>query len=171
MALGEIEKQSTYLKFVGGLVWDGKQTESHPKYLKQKYKFNEEERFRDGAAWGFISGVITKVAFVDSKFGRNLNVTINDNGEEVILSNGTKNNKYSNKLMQAILNGDLSKPFKLVPYEFPDSKDSSKLVNGISAYQEGKKLNLIVDGEPTKDDSFFKSSSKKIIPIGWKNSA
>lgn len=90
-----------------------------------------------------VSGVITKIGFVDGEYGKNLLIEIDNDG---IVQFGTSSN-FGEDIMKKIPNIDFSKEVKLVPFSF---EDKGKTRKGVTVYQ----------GE-TKIDSHYYDAEKK----------
>jgi len=101
----------------------------------------EDSKGNKGQKWELvyteIFGIITKIEFRDSDYGKNLNVTLTDKGEDIILSLSTAIN-FGEDLMKKLPNIDLSKEVKLVPYALTDKNNKDK--KGITVYQGGNKI-------------------------------
>lgn len=98
-----------------------------------------------------LIGKITKINFYEGDFGRQLQVTITDKGESIVLSLGTSSN-YGEDMMKKLMNVDLDKKVKIVPYSFLDDKKKSK--KGITIWQ-------MEDGEAVKIANYFYDADKK----------
>ena len=109
--LGTVKEggRSTFLTIAGGFIWDRKADSSNPNYATQEFKRADGTvGERAGARYADLTGDISKVEFrTHPQYGENINVTIAANGEDFILSVST-NNRYSQDLMKALLNADLS---------------------------------------------------------------
>jgi hypothetical protein len=125
-----------------------------------------------------ISGMITKVAFFEGKFGTSLNVSIKDeNDTEYILSTGASS-KFGEDIMKKLPNVDMKKPVKFAPYAFEDEKTGKKR-QGVTVYQDDVKLTNFyynattkknVNGYPDfpKDISKLLKEGKKVPTAKWK---
>lgn len=162
--LGTVKEggRSTFLTIAGGFIWDRKADKSNPNYATQE--FNRADGTvgeRAGARYADLTGNISKVEFrTHPQYGENVNVTITANGEAFILSVST-NNRYSQDLMKALLNADLSQSIFIKPYDFI-GKDKKRAM-GISFRQNGEKINLRVEGAPTQSGEWFKTAGSKNI--------
>lgn len=162
--LGTVKEggRSTFLTIAGGFIWDRKADQSNPNYATQE--FNRADGTvgeRSGARYSDLTGNISKVEFrTHPQYGENINVTIAANGENFILSVST-NNRYSQDLMKALLNADLTKPIFIKPYDFI-GKDKKRAM-GISFRQNGEKIALRVEGAPSQPGEWFKTAGSKNI--------
>lgn len=154
--------QALFLTVAGGYIWNRKADSSDPNYATQEYKRADGTvGERAGARYADLTGNVTDVEFkTHPQYGENLNVTVNANGERFILSIST-NNRYSQDLMKALLNADLSQPLYIKPYDFVGN-DKRRAV-GLSFRQGGEKINLRVDGAPSKPAEWFKTAGTKNI--------
>lgn len=84
-----------------------------------------------------LSGMITKVDTFDGLFGKNLLITLTDEEGSMIVSLSTASN-FGEDMLKKLLNIDLTKEVKFVPYSFTDDKGKSK--KGITVYQDGEKV-------------------------------
>lgn len=81
-----------------------------------------------------LIGKITKVNFQEGNYGRQLQLTVDDGkNEPVIVSLGTSSN-YGEDAMKKLINIDLNKFLKIVPYAFTDEKGKKK--KGITFWQK-----------------------------------
>ena len=154
--------RSTFLSLAGGYIWDRKAESNDPNYATQSFdRADGTTGERAGARYADLTGTITKVEFrTHPQFGENVNVTIEANGENFILSVST-NNRYSQDVMKMLLCADLSQPIFVKPYDFV-GKDKRR-AQGVSFRQNGEKLSLRVEGAPNKDAEWFKSAGTKNI--------
>lgn len=162
--LGTVKEggRSTFLTIAGGFIWDRKADASNPNYATQEFKRADGTvGERAGARYADLTGNISKVEFrTHPQYGENVNVTITANGEDFILSVST-NNRYSQDLMKALLNADLSQSIFIKPYDFI-GKDKKRAM-GVSFRQNGEKINLRVEGAPTQPGEWFKTAGSKNI--------
>ena len=162
--LGSVKQggRSTFLTVAGGYIWDRKAEASNANYATQE--FNRADGTvgeRAGARYADLTGLVSNVEFrTHPQYGENINVTIDANGEAFILSVST-NNRYSQDLMKALLNADLSQPLFVKPYDFV-GKDKKRAM-GISFRQNGEKIALRVEGSPSQPGEWFKSAGSKNI--------
>ena len=162
--LGTVKEggRSTFLSLAGGYIWDRKAESNDPNYATQSFdRADGTTGERAGARYTDLTGTITKVEFrTHPQFGENVNVTLEANGENFILSVST-NNRYSQDVMKMLLCSDLSQPIFVKPYDFV-GKDKRR-AQGVSFRQNGEKLALRVEGAPNKDADWFKSAGTKNI--------
>ena len=162
--LGTVKEggRSTFLTIAGGFIWDRKADASNPNYATQEFKRADGTvGERAGARYADLTGNISKVEFrTHPQYGENVNVTITANGEDFILSVST-NNRYSQDLMKALLNADLSQSIFIKPYDFV-GKDKKRAM-GVSFRQNGEKINRRVEGAPTQPGEWFKTAGSKNI--------
>jgi hypothetical protein len=162
--LGTVKEggRSTFLTIAGGFIWDRKADASNPNYATQEFKRADGTvGERAGARYADLTGNISKVEFrTHPQYGENVNVTITANGEDFILSVST-NNRYSQDLMKALLNADLSQSIFIKPYDFV-GKDKKRAM-GVSFRQNGEKISLRVEGAPTQPGEWFKTAGSKNI--------
>lgn len=90
-----------------------------------------------------VSGVITKVSFEDSEFGKNLQIELDGEG---VLSLGTASN-FGEDIMKKLPAVDFSKSVKIVPFSF---EAEGKAKKGVTIYQDEQKV-----------DSFYWDKDKK----------
>jgi|ERR1035437_5403623 hypothetical protein len=105
----------------------------------RKYKTSDgKEGQKTELVYTELIGKITKVDFYEGDYGNQLQLTIVDGEEKpVVLSLGTSSN-YGEDMMKKLLNIDLERNVKIVPYSFTD--DKKKMKKGITVYQsDGKK--------------------------------
>ncbi len=112
---------------------------------------NGDEGFKWEIVYKDIEGMIEKIGFKDTDYGKNLEVEI----DGAVLSVGVKTN-YGTDLMKKLPEVDLSQPVKVVPYQFTD--DQGKERKGITIYQNEKKIPSyfhIMDGTKFKSINDF----------------
>jgi len=86
-----------------------------------------------------VSGLITKVEFYDGHFGKNLLLTIEDEGfEPLVVSLGT-GTSFGEDMLKKLLAIDIMQPVKLVPYALVDEK-TKRTKKGMTVYQNGEKV-------------------------------
>ncbi len=142
----------------------------------RKYKTSDDkEGSKTEFVYGELIGKITKVGFYEGDYGRQLQVTVEDGKEKpVVLSLSTSSN-YGEDIMKKLINVDLEKFVKIVPYSFVDEKKKSK--KGITIWQknaEGKSekvKNYFWDEESEKYVKGYpepKKSKKPLSKDQWK---
>ena len=85
-----------------------------------------------------VSGMITKVEFYEGNYGKNLNLTIEDEGYEPTIVSFKTGDQFGEDMLKKLLNIDLSKPVILAPYAF--KTDAGKNKNGVTVTQNGVKI-------------------------------
>lgn len=93
-----------------------------------------------------ISGYISNVAFHEGEFGKLLQITMKEEGEDdVILSLQTSSN-FGEDMMKKLMSIDTTQKVRIVPYSFTDENGKSK--KGVTVYQNGEKVkNYFQSGE------------------------
>ena len=86
-----------------------------------------------------ISGKITKIEFYDGNYGKNLILTIEDEGYEPVKVSLNTSQNFGEDMLKKILAIDLEQPVKLVPYSLIDDK-TKKSKKGITVYQNDEKI-------------------------------
>ncbi|AGO49056.1 hypothetical protein Phi13:1_gp045 [Cellulophaga phage phi13:1] len=154
--------EGLYLSIAGGFIWNRKAEKSDPNYATQEYeKADKSKGVRSGAKYSDLTGKIVGVTFrTHPEFGENINVTVDSEGERYIVSVST-NNRYSQSIMRALLNLDLTKEMNMRPYDFEGN--DKKRAMGVIFKQDGNKVSLEVKNAPTKDADWFKKANKKDI--------
>ena len=154
----------TYLGVAGGYIWDKKATAENPNYMTQEYTFQDEVKERAGAAYESLVGKVTRVLFMEGKFGELLNVSVTNASGDVFVLGIKMGSRNSTPMMKGLLMADLEKDLKVSPYDFI-SKDTGKRVVGLSFKQDGEKikLNEFEGDSPTKESEFFKTAGSKKI--------
>ena len=94
-----------------------------------------------------VSGIITRLSFNDSEYGKFLIVGFN--GGEVL--NLNTSHRYFTDLVKKLANADLTKEIALKPFDFEN--DDKKRITGVSVTQDGVKLT----------DYFYDATTKKNI--------
>ena len=112
------ENNGPYLSVAGGFLWNRKADRDNPYYGTQDYKNQKgETETRSGAKYPNVTCNIANIFIADSKYGENLNVPIDVNGENFIVSI-KKTRKEARDLMHALFQMDLDKEVLINPYEF-----------------------------------------------------
>lgn len=158
--LGSVNQTSgTYLTVAGGFLWNRKADASDPDYAVQEFTRQDGTKDqRSGAQYKDIAGTIKDVVFSNHpKYGQNINVHIDVNGDIYIVSIGT-NNRFSQDMMKYLLKADLSKETFIKPYDFIDS--DGKRAAGLSFRQDGEKVPLKNDNAPFYEGDW---SNKKAV--------
>lgn len=93
-----------------------------------------------------ISGFITKVEFHDGEYGKSLQITMSEEGEDDVIVSLNSSSNFGEDMMKKLMSIDTQKKVRLVPYSFTDEKGKSK--KGITVYQDGEKVrNYFTEGE------------------------
>ena len=159
------EKRKTYLSVAAGNIWNKKLGKEDPNYAEEEYKDSKgETQIRKGARYKVLTGRITGVEFRQHpQYGESMAVTINDDGDDFILSIGT-NNQYSQSMLKALLVMDVEKDIYISPYDI--EKPGEKRNRGISFRQDGIKLDFTTIVRPSefeKEKEFWKTAGTKDI--------
>lgn len=124
-----------------------------------------------------VSGKITNIQFVDTKFGTLLQVTLTDDflDDEETLSMNTSDS-FAQDFMKKLPNIDLTKEVMLKPFAFiPDGK--SKKLKGLTVTQDGKKVEksfydatakVNTMGFPNPDEKLDTEKNEMKRKEGWK---
>jgi hypothetical protein len=115
-----------------------------------------------------LVGKITKVGFREGTYGTNLEITLTKGSETpVVLSLGTASN-YGEDAMKKLLNVDLNRAVKIVPFAFDDEK-SGKKRKGVTIWQYNTETNkaervenYFYDKEGKKNINGYPEPKKKI---------
>lgn len=100
-----------------------------------------------------LSGKITKVAFHEGDFGKNLLITLKDGDETFVVSLGTASN-FGEDMLKKLLNINMDEPVRLVPYSLKDAK-TGKDKRGITVYQGQDAEGKFLTGDENKVQSHF----------------
>lgn len=96
-----------------------------------------------------ISGYITKVEFKEGDFGKLLQVTMSEEGEDDVIVSIQTGSNFGEDLMKKLPAIDTQKKVRLVPYAFTDENGKSK--KGLTVYQDEQKVqNFFQEGEGDK---------------------
>lgn len=146
MAL-ENTKKGNYLSIIGGKIKKqvAKGTEGA---IERTYKTKDgNEGVKYELEYDNLSGKISKIAFYDGEYGKQLSVSVKDDKTYTLQLNASQS--YGEDLMRKLPNIDLNKEVKLSPFDFED--DKGKIRQGITVYQDNEKIqNFFV--EVSKDD-------------------
>lgn len=121
----------------------------------RKYKTSDgKEGSKTEKVYSELIGKITKIDFYEGDYGRQLQVMVTDNNDKpVVLSLSTSSN-YGEDMMKKLINVDLTKTVKIVPYSFVDDKKKNK--KGITIWQHIKD-----DGKAEKIKNYFYDEDEK----------
>jgi len=100
-----------------------------------------------------LSGKITKVAFADTTFGRLLQVTINDENGDLIISTPVGNN-FATDLMKKLPSMDFSKVYRLAPYSIEKDGKTNRGISIIEGTKQDKEA-------PRVENFFYDKTAKK----------
>lgn len=178
MGLNKNEKfNGTYVSILSDGLLHVSANEGDEGAVKRTYETSDGLK---GEKWEYqytdLTGVITKVAFFEGKFGTSLNITVKDDEDkEYILSTGAAS-KFGEDLMKKLPNINLKKPVKIAPYSFEDDKTKKKK-QGVTVYQEEEKItNFYYDGKKNvhgypdfpKDIAKLMKEKKTVPKSKWK---
>lgn len=118
-----------------------------------------------------LSGLITSIKFFEGDYGKLLQLTVDDNGSEVVLGFPTSSN-FCEDLMKKLPNVDLGELVIIKPYAFTD-KVSKKLKKGVTITQDGEKINSyfsnFIDGKSVATNGIPEPEvGKKYDTEDWK---
>lgn len=162
--LGSVEERDyVYLSVAGGYIWNKKADESDPDYGEQSFtRADKTEGIRKGARYEHIDGRVLSVNFKQhDQYGESINVVLDIGQDKDYILAVSTNNRYSQDLMKALLNADLSKNLLIKPYDFV-GKDG-KRASGCTFKQDGQKIEIKVEEAPSKEGDWFKNATKKAI--------
>lgn len=127
--------------------------------IVRKYKTTDGlEGSKTELVYSELIGKITKINFFEGNFGRQLQVTVEDGDQEpVVLCLGTSSN-YGEDMMKKLINVDLEKKVKIVPYSFTDGGKSKK---GITIWQKNEA------DEAVKIENYFYDPINKVNINGY----
>jgi len=113
--------------------------------VKREYEVKGEKGFKWELVYDSLSGIINGIEFKEGKFGKQLNVIVDD----IVLTMNLKSN-YSESLMKILPNVEFSNEVKISPYNFTDDKGKNR--RGVSLKQNDIKLaNFFWDTENKKN--------------------
>lgn len=158
------EKRKTYLSVAAGNIWNKKLGKEDPNYAEEEYTDSKgETQIRKGARYKILTGRVTGVEFRQHpQYGESMAVSINDDGDDFILSIST-NNHYSQSMLKALLIMDVERDIYIRPY---DITENGKRNRGISFRQDGVKLDFTTIVRPSefeKEKDFWKTAGTKDI--------
>jgi len=145
--------------------------------VKREYTIEEEgkevKKTKNEIVFKALSGKVTDVSFVDTKFGTLLQVTVTDEEGDLTISTNASNN-FGTDLMKKLPAMDFSKDYRLAPFSFEG--ENGKNIRGVSiseGIEQGKEApkatNFFYDGK--KDINGFpspKGDVKKYTKNKWK---
>lgn len=144
--LGQIDSNKTYLYIIGGKITQkvDKNTEGVVSRINKKEVEVWEKYYK------FVAGKITSLAIDDTKFGKYLNININDDDFDYVLAVACESSYFGN-LINKIGNLDFLSEVQLSPYHFLP-KDSAKMKSGITVYQNGDSVAYAIDKNNKPED-------------------
>lgn len=102
-----------------------------------------------------LVGMITDIAFYEGNYGNQLQVTVQDGEDKPVILSLNTNQPYGKDMMKKLINVDMKKYVKIVPFSFPDEK-TKKIKKGITIYQVDEKTE-----KSEKVKSYFFDEDKK----------
>lgn len=121
--------------------------ENDPDAVKREYENpkTKEKGIKYELVYDSLSGFIRGVAFVPTDYGTQLQLTIGDDEEEIVLSMNTQSS-YADDVMKKLPKIDFKIPVELTPYSFED--DKGKVRKGITVEQLQTKItSFFFDGK------------------------
>ena len=117
-----------------------------------------------------VTGKITEVKFFEGDYGKSLQLKIEDGDEKPVVLSLSCASNYGEDAMKKIINVDLEKDVKIVPYSFLDDKGKNK--KGVTIYQEDQKIkNFFYDEDAKKNINGYPEPKKLKKPLSkdqWK---
>lgn len=165
--LGSVEERDyVYLSIAGGKLWNKKADKSDPDYAEQTYRKTDDQKgepdsgLRKGAQYAHIDGKVLNVTFRQhERFGESINIRMDIGLDKDYIVSVSTNNRYSQDLMKALLNADLTKTIYIKPYDFIGQ--DKKRASGCTFKQGGQKIELKVDESPSQDKEWWKNATAK----------
>jgi hypothetical protein len=157
MGLNKDEGRKIYLN-----ISDGKIVRQHANPIEgvtvtrenKNGKNVHEEFFRS------VTGALTNIRSKETPFGMVWEITLQDNGEEFVLS-FNYSSRYTNHFFRALPNVDLMEPVTINPWSMKDKNDPSKTVAGLTLYQNKEKIPFAYDKENPGDMPELKQKKVK----------
>jgi hypothetical protein len=138
-------------KYATILSSDGKvhvtSTENDSLAVKREYENKDKQKaIKYERVYNGLKGMINNIEFYEGDFGKMINVSIADDGDEenTILSMSLATN-FADDFMKKLPNINLAEPITLIPYAF--TADNGKDKKGVTILQQGRKkiLNFFYD--------------------------
>lgn len=137
---------------------------------KRDYEVDGVKGTKNEIVYNNITGTITNVDIVDTKFGDLIQVTVTDEEGDLIISTSTSGN-FGSDIMKKLPGMDFSKMYKFTPYSFiPEGKDNplkgvsimNDMEEKITSFFWDSKKEEAVNGIPVpeKDKSYTKNQWK-----------
>lgn len=115
----------------------------------RKYKTSDgKEGSKTELVYTELIGKITSIDFYEGDYGRQLQVTITDGEDTPVVLSLSTNSPYGEDLMKKLINVDLERNVKIVPYSFVDDKKKNK--KGITVWQKN-----LTTGKTEKLTNYF----------------
>ncbi len=141
-------------------------------YKKTDKKTNTEtEVTKHELIYTEVSGIISKIKFHDGDFGKSIQLTITDEGEDPLVLSVKTDSNFGEDLMKKIPNINFDEPVRIAPYAFTDDKGKSR--KGVTVYQDEEKVKDFFtsdDEDRKKLHGFPEAEFKKKTPTkdDWK---
>ncbi len=124
--------------------------------VEREYETSDK---KTGSKWELVykdvsNVLITNVQFHTGDFGENLQLTLTEGDNEVVLSVSTAS-RFGENLLRKLPALDFSKVVAIKPYSFLDEKE--KMVQGVNFYQNGDKVMSFFQDEDKKNLHGFPS--------------
>lgn len=139
--------------------------------VKREYETSDG---KTGSKWELvyseISGMLSKINFFEGDYGKSLQLTITDGDEKPVVLSLSCASNYGEDAMKKLMNVDMEKEVKIVPYSFTDDKGKSK--KGVTIYQDDEKIqNYFYDAKKEKNVHGYPEPKKLKKPLNkdqWK---
>ncbi len=163
MARGQFLKKD-YLNCTKGK-WRMKVSEGHPD-AKTRIEDNPstgEKVTLHEVVYDFISGTVKKIwTETHEKYGSKWCLQVHD-GDDIVVLNIPMNSGYASATITKLLNADITKPIKFVPYYFEEEKKSRMVL-----YQDDQKVESLYTKDSQKDFPIFPASDDQDDINLWK---
>lgn len=118
----------------GNLVRQHKTANEHTvERLTKSGKLVHEEFFKD------ITAVLTSINTRENEYGKQWQLHFND-GETNYIVSIQYSSRYAASFLKCLPNVKIAKPIKLMPWAMKDKIDPTKIITGITIYQDGVKI-------------------------------
>lgn len=126
---------TTYLSVAdGNLVRQHKQANAQTtERITKTGKLVYEERFKDLTAK--LDGITTR----ENDYGKQWQLRFQDGGDYYVISL-PYSSRYASTFLKVLPNIDLAKELRFMPWAMKDKMDPTKIITGITLYQDGEKV-------------------------------
>jgi len=153
MGLNKRTNSTNYLSIIDGTLRQVVEKGTEGAIEREFERSDKTKGIKHELKYDSVDGMITSIKVYDSQFGKQLSITIKDDGRYFNIQLPVKS-RYAIDLMKRLPKVDLEKTVEIIPFDFKD-KDTQKEIRGVSLDQGGEKhKNFFYNTETEKQDLY-----------------